>query len=116
MMRPQLQHFLGELYRVRWPLVIAVVVIGLRTTGRLSPASESAVLLYKLSLLCVGWILGMIVVQQSHPYIDLGTWVDRAAKAKTEAERRTAAIVLAGLAGMRGLVLAAFVLGLSLAL
>ncbi len=115
-MKPKVQHFLSEVYRARWPLVIATAVIVLRAVGLLSPASEFAVLAYKASLLCVGAVLALIVVQQMFPYINLGEWVDRARNAKSAADRQAAAIVLMGLALMRGLIFAAILLGLSMGL
>ncbi len=115
-MRPKVQHFLGEVHRARWPLAIAAVVIALRAGGILSPASEFAVLAYKASLLCVGAVLALIVVQQMFPYVDLGEWVERARNGKSVADRQAAAIALAGLALMRGLIFAAILLGLSMGL
>ncbi len=115
-MRPKVRHFFGEVYRGRAPLMIAAVVIGLKLTGILSPASEVAVLLYKLSLLCVGSILALIVVQQLFPYVDLGDWVEQARSAPSATDRQTAAIVLVGLGIMRGLIFAAILLGLSMGL
>ena len=113
-----------EIWRVRWMLVIAVGVILLRGFGILQETSPTLLVLYKLSLAAIGFIAAHIGYQQAFPYIDQAELLRRATGfpeapstlGDTSEDRRRYAILFAGTSVLRGLIYAAFVLGVTLGL
>lgn len=66
-----LRHFYQEIWRVRWALVISIVVLFAKAYGWLPPGHPLAVILTKASNVTLGFILAHILRQQTFPYIDL---------------------------------------------
>jgi hypothetical protein len=65
------RRFYQEIWRVRWALVISIVVLLAKAFGWLPPEHPLAVILTKASNVTLGFILAHVLRQQTFPYIDL---------------------------------------------
>ena len=70
-MREAWRHFYQQVWRVRWALVISIVVLGAKAYGWLPPDHPLAVIATKASNVTLGFILAHILRQQTFPYIRL---------------------------------------------
>lgn len=71
-MTKRVRHTVDEILRVRWPLLIAVGVVVLRSRGIIPKGTDESLVLYKCALATLGFILAHITRQQAFPYINLG--------------------------------------------
>ena len=110
------RHFWAELQRVRWMLVFAVGVIVVRAYQILPETSATLLVLYKPSLAAIGFIAAHVGYQQAFPYIDQRELLRNATADGASEERTRYAMLFAGTCVLRGLVYAAFVLGVTLGL
>jgi hypothetical protein len=94
-------------------LLIAVGVIAARTTGTIPDTSALALVLHKPALAAIGAVVAHVFVQQAFPYIDGGTLL---ARALAPGGDRRDALLFAGVCVLRGLIYAAFILGVTLGL
>jgi len=65
------RRFYQEIWRVRWALVISIVVLLAKALGWLPPGHPLAVILTKASNVTLGFILAHVLRQQTFPYINL---------------------------------------------
>lgn len=65
------RRFYQEIWRVRWALLISVVVLVAKAYGWLPPDHPLAVILTKASNVTLGFILAHVLRQQTFPYINL---------------------------------------------
>lgn len=65
------RRFYQEIWRVRWALVISIVVLVAKYYGWLPPEHPLAVILTKASNVTLGFILAHVLRQQTFPYINL---------------------------------------------
>ena len=65
------RRFYQEIWRVRWALVISIVVLVMKAEGWLPPDHPLAVVLTKASNVTLGFILAHVLRQQTFPYINL---------------------------------------------
>jgi len=65
------RQFYREIWRVRWALVISVVVLLARAEGWLPPGHPLSVVATKAANATVGFILAHILRQQAFPYVSL---------------------------------------------
>lgn len=107
-------HFLREIWRVRWMVVLIGVVVALRSLGVLYPTWPGTVVANKPIGACLGGIIGLIYVQQAFPYEDHGRML-RAAMDTTQGieERRLSAWLYAALSIKRGVIIAAFIVAVA---
>jgi len=71
------RRFYQEIWRVRWALVISVVVLVAKYEGWLPPDHPLAVILTKASNVTLGFILAHILRQQTFPYIKLREMMEK---------------------------------------
>jgi hypothetical protein len=104
-----------ELWRVKWMIAFTIAITYLRASGRLEN-SPALLLLYKPSLAAIGFITAHIGYQQAFPYIDQKELLENAIGAAEPEDRSRAAMLFAGASVLRGLIYAAFILGVTLGL
>lgn len=119
---PRTRHFVGELYRMRWPLLVCLAVAFGREWGYLPRTSPVTVWLSGLAKMFLGVIAAHVVVQQAFPYMDGRGLLFRAlalfefADGSDYEERTIAAYAFVGVCILRGLVYAAAILAVAQAL
>jgi hypothetical protein len=102
---PGLRHFIREIWRMRWMIVLPALVITLRARGILSDSSALTLICYKPALACIGFVVGHIAWSQAFDYIEMRELVEEG-----RSQMVTAVAVL------RGLIYAAFILDVTLGL
>jgi hypothetical protein len=112
----KLRSFMSEVWRVRWMIVIAVAVVWVRAKGILPETSATLLVLYKPSLAAIGFIAAHIGYQQAFPYIDQEKQLFGALRSETAEDRERYALLFIGTSILRGMIYAAFVLGVTLGL
>jgi hypothetical protein len=65
-----LRHFLREVWRMRWMIVLPALVITLRARGILADSSALTLICYKPALACIGFVAGHIAWSQALCYIE----------------------------------------------
>ncbi len=100
-----LTHFYYEFWRVRWLAIFAVAVFVARASGQLPDDSATTLVLYKPAIACVGAIAAHIFWSQCFYYVDC---------VQLMRERRDVLLIAVFIA--RGLIYAAFILGVCLGL
>ena len=109
-------RFTQELLRVKWMAAAAILIAVLRASGAFQD-NAALLLLYKPALAAIGFITGHIAYQQAFPYIDQASLLKAASESGHEhGPQRQAAILFAGVSVLRGLIYAAFILGVTLGL
>ena len=115
-----MKHFVNEVRRMRWPLLLSVGVLVLRSFQWLPWDSHITVAMHKLALACLGTVCAHIVVQQAFPYIDAGDLLRRALHLVPHEQigqpdrSDVAAFLFSGVCLLRGAIYAAFILGVTL--
>lgn len=109
-------HFFNEVKRVRWMLIGAVAVLVARTYQLLPDTSALALILHKPALAAIGFLAAHIGYQQAFPYIDQGELLNNVIHAADNDSRTRYALLFAGTCILRGLIYAAFILGVTLGL
>lgn len=107
--------FYREFVRVKWMALAAVGITVLRASGWLEN-NAALLLLYKPALAAIGFITAHIAYQQAFPYIDQGALMRAAMEGTNPEDRRKNALLSAGASVLRGLIYAAFILGVTLGL
>jgi hypothetical protein len=102
-------------WRVRWMIGILFGVLLLRQLGLVSDASPVVVILHKLALGGLGFAAAFLALEHAFPYLHQRALLELALSGDGDAAFR-AAILFLGVAILRGLVYAAFVLGVTLGL
>lgn len=67
-----LWHTLGEFWRVRWPLGLALLIVVLRSRGIIPKGTDESLVLYKIALCVIGFIVAHVTRQQAFPYLNIG--------------------------------------------
>ena len=65
------RRFYQEIWRLRWALLISVVILLAKAYGWLPPDHPLAVILTKASNVTLGFVLAHILRKQTFPYVDL---------------------------------------------
>lgn len=86
-------------------LIISVIVVLGRSCGYLQDSSPLTLVLYKLSLACIAFMAAHVAWSQAFFYVDFETMVEK-----------REFVMLNGLSTLRGLIYAAFILGITLGL
>jgi len=115
-----MRHLWHEILRIRWMLMIALIMIALRSQQWLPDMSLWALVVHKPALAALGFIAAHIAYQQAFPYLDQRQIYEQASIIRygqaTDPAAHRAAYLFVGLCVMRGLIYASFVLGVSLGL
>jgi len=64
-------RFYQEIWRLRWALLISILILLAKAYGWLPPDHPLAVILTKASNVTLGFVLAHILRKQTFPYIDL---------------------------------------------
>ena len=99
------KHFGGELWRMRWMILLPALFLLARDYGYLHDASTHTLVIYKLSLACIAACAAQIFRTQCFYYVDLKEMVDNRESLMVVAF----SILFAG-------IYAAFILGVTLGL
>lgn len=110
------RNFWNELWRVRWMCVMAVGVIMIRAWHLLPDTSATLLILYKPSLAAVGFIAAHVGYQQAFPYINQQEQLLGAFQADAAETRQQFVLLFIGTSILRGMIYAAFILGVTLGL
>jgi hypothetical protein len=110
-----LSHFGAEVWRVKWMIAFAVTIIYLRASGSFE-SSPALLLFYKPALAAIGFITAHVGYQQAFPYIDQQALLHKSFGAADHHDRERAALLFVGASILRGLIYAAFILGVTLGL
>lgn len=108
-------QFFAEVWRVKWMLVLAVAIIVIRANELVPDTSATLLIFYKPALAAIGFIAAHIAYQQAFPYLDQSELIRQATSSNSES-RGNYAILFLGASVLRGLIYAAFVLGVTLGL
>jgi hypothetical protein len=113
--RGSLSHFGAEVWRVKWMIAFAITITYLRASGSFE-SSPALLLFYKPALAAIGFITAHVGYQQAFPYIDQNALLQRSVGAAEPDERDRVALLFVGASILRGLIYAAFILGVTLGL
>ena len=113
-----MEHFLEEVKRMRWMLVLVVVVLFTRVLQLFPESWNIALLLHKPCLASIGFIVAHIGYSQAFPYIEQyqlyrNTFHSDGNDGNIQMSH---AITFVGVCVLRGLVYAAFIIGVTLGL
>ncbi len=108
-----MRHFWEEVIRVRWMLLVALLMLAVRTRGIVPDTSVVVLLLHKPALAAIGFIAAHIGYQQAFPYLDQRMLLQKALQGD---EQAIGAQLFMGTCLLRGLIYGAFILGVSLGL
>jgi len=106
---------MAECYRVRWMLLLPLAVLLARAYQIVPAASPLMLILYKPALAAVGFLAAHIGYQQAFPYLCQRELLEHA-RFGDPREQFHATLLFVGTAVMRGLIYAAFILGVTLGL
>lgn len=110
------RQFFAEVLRVRWPLVFALTVVTLRQYGLLSPQSLWSLVAYKLALACMAFVAAHIAYSQVFHYLDMRGLLFRSLslfefEGQSEHAQFVTAMTFVGACFLRGVIYAAFIIG-----
>ena len=109
-------HFFQECWRVRWMLVVPVFVLVARSVQFIPDTWPLALILHKPALAAIGFVVAHIGYQQAFPFIDQADLLRNAIHADDKDCRTNFAWLFVGSCVLRGLIYAAFILGVTLGL
>lgn len=110
--RERLIHFGEEAWRVRWMLMFSIGVIIARQVGAL-PSGALGLVLWKVSLASLGFVVAHIGWQQAMDYVDMERLYQHLLEEDDPDRADVLGRGLLAMACFRGIVYAAFIIGLT---